>query len=263
MNESQLQEKRKRIERMVKGGVAGFAVIIALGFVSGLIIAGVQALFAIVFAGIAGVTLVNLAPLVAFKFSNWRLKELKAEASKNPIETLQNQYGERHDALLRFKSAIETFVGEVKGFKDKLEGFKVQFPADAPKFEDQLNQMVKLLHIRKEKYKEAKGQLELFDQEISRAKAIWEMGLAAVAMNKASGDMEGDFMAKIKVETALDSVTSSMNMAFAELETSLLDEEKTPKQIAQNNVVPLLKVSGEKEDETYAPLKVAERRSVK
>jgi hypothetical protein len=40
---------------------------------------------------------------------------------------------------------------------------------------------------------------------------------------------DDDFMAKIRVETALDSVTSSLNTAMAELETSLIEEEDEKK----------------------------------
>jgi hypothetical protein len=67
------------------------------------------------------------------------------------------------------------------------------------------------------------------------------MAKAAARMNNASGIVnEEDFLQKIQKETALDSVTRGMEMAFADLETSLLDEQVDAKQKAyvQNTEVP-------------------------
>ena len=88
-----------------------------------------------------------------------------------------------------------------------------------------------VLENRKAKFKEAQTELTAYDKEIKRANDIWEMGQAAAAMTSAAGMTEDDFLQKISTETALDSVQKSMNRAFADLEVSLLEEQKSPQQL--------------------------------
>lgn len=221
MDQTQLQQKRKRIETGVKLGLLALGGFIVAPF----IFLAIKGLVGLAVAAAVGLAVVNFAPVVAMKFANWRLQAIKAEATRNPIETLQNQYAERQLALGKFREAITNFSASVKSFQDKLSEFKVKFPQDSEKFADQLSQMKRLLDLRRSKFKEAQISLEQFDSEIARANAIWEMGLAAASLNAAAGMTEDDFLAKIKVETALESVSQTMNSAFAELETSLVEEE--------------------------------------
>jgi len=125
----------------------------------------------------------------------------------------------------------------VKNFEDKLDGFTVKFPKEAPKFKENFEKMKELLNLRRKKYKDADHTLDLYNGEIDKAKAIWEMGLEAAKMNAAAGMKDDDFMAKIRVETALDSVTTSMNTAMAELETSLIEEDDEKQMLDQKRDV--------------------------
>ncbi|MGL4679247.1 MAG: hypothetical protein ACRCWC_07650, partial [Plesiomonas shigelloides] len=160
----------------------------------------------------------------SMRFANWKLKAIKAEAARNPVETLQTVYAERQRQRQTFKDQITAFRAKVAGFADKVEGFKAQFPQDAPKFEAQLRQMQALLQRREAKYAKVKADLERFAGVIQRADAIWQMGLAAAEMNAAAGVFDGEQMyERIKVETALDSVQESMNMAFSEMESDFME----------------------------------------
>lgn len=221
MNEMELQRRRRRIVRGAQ---------IALALVAGFVVApvifvAIKGAVGIAIAGALGIGVVNLAPVAGDKLANWRLRALKAEAGKNPIETLQRDYQQRQESLLHFRNAINAFSAAVQDFESKMDGFKAQFPKDAPKFEAQLVTMHKLLDVRRYRYREAKEALAEYESEITRADAIWKMGQEAAKMNAAAGMSDEDFVQKIKVETALDAVTNSMNTAFAELETSLIDEQ--------------------------------------
>lgn len=198
--------------------------------ISPVIFMAVSGLVGLAVAGLVGLTIINAAPYVSMKLANWKLKGIKHEASVNPVETLQNAYSEQSEALDRFRSSISEFRMEVSNFSSQIEVFASQFPQDAEKFKAQLATMHRLLKMREERYLEAATELRKFSAEIKRAEAIWKMGQAAQRLNKAAGFSEDDFMARIKTETALDSVQSSMNRAFADLETSLLDE--SPVQVA-------------------------------
>ncbi|MFT3870895.1 MAG: hypothetical protein QM715_20775 [Nibricoccus sp.] len=195
----------------------------------------IKGLVGLIVAAAVSLVVVNLIPWFSAIVANWRLKALKHEAAKNPIETLQNDYRKRIEALQAFRQSILNSKAEVASFRDKLDGFKKQYPADAAKFDEQYHQMLALLKLRGKKYEEAKGNLERYDGEITRAKAIWDMAQAAAAMNKAAGVDADEFFAKIQVETALDSVQKNLNLAFADLEMSLVDE-KSP---AGTNAIPV------------------------
>jgi len=221
MNDLDLDQKRNRIETVVK-----ILAVLAVGFfVAPVILITIKGLIGLVTAGAIALVAINLTPWFSAVVANWRLKALKHEAAKNPIETLQNDYRRRVEALQAFRQSILNSKAEVAMFGDKLEGFKRQYPADAAKFDTQYAQMAALLQLRGRKYAEAKDNLARYNSEIDRAKAIWEMAQAAAQMNKVAGVDTDEFYAKIQVETALGSVEKSLNVAFADLELSLADEK--------------------------------------
>jgi hypothetical protein len=98
--------------------------------------------------------------------------------------------------------------------------------------------MVKL-DIRHQKYQEAKQALEEFADTIEKTDRKWKMALAAMAMNEAAGQMEGDAFDKICIETALESVQTKLNQSFADLEIALLDnaEKSEQKKVEMASVV--------------------------
>lgn len=221
MTEIELETRRKRWEFVTKT-----ILLLILGcVVAPFIFMAIKGMLGIVLGFSIAAGLNFFSPLIAMKVANWRIKMIKAEAAKNPIETLQLDYADKMGQLMKFKESIEKFGAACMTFKDKLDGFKTKFPDDADKFDDQLDKMQQLLALRKGKYKDATQSLKQYDNEIDRARAIWDMGQEAAKMNAAAGMTEEDFLSKIKVETALDSVTTSMNTAFSELETSLEAEK--------------------------------------
>ena len=210
------------------------ALLVAGFFIAPFIFISIKGLLGLVVA--AGITLpiIFLAPAIGAKLANWRLKAIKHEASKNPIETMENEYKEKVEMLFRMKDSIRAFFGSVKTFYGKLDGFKRDFPNDYKQFEDQYSAMMKLLELRKSKYEEAKAGLAKFESVIKRAKAIWEMAQEAAKMRSAAGvDVEA-FYSKLKVETALDAVTQGMNSAFADLELALMDEKEGAPVVVDN-----------------------------
>jgi hypothetical protein len=225
MNKQLTPEQRKqRIETVLKitgVGVVGFLVapfiLTAIGGIVGLAIA----------AGIS-FTAVNMLPWFALKVSNWRLKAIKSEAMKNPVETLQTEYIKKEVALKEFKENIRIFAGQVLGFGDQVKQYVKEGLEDAQVYVEQLGKMKKLLEIRQQRYQEAKQALEEFADTIEKTNRKWKMALAAMAMNEAAGQMDGDAFDKICIETALESVQTRLNQSFADLEIALLENsEKT------------------------------------
>jgi len=231
MNPIDIEKRRNRIEMLVK--IVGLCV--AAFFVAPFVFIVIKGLIGMVVAAAVGGAMIFFTPVVARMAANWRLKAIKAEAARNPIETLQNDYGKRQEGLRNFAGRISDFATAVGSFEDKLGEFKRDHPEDAPKFDEQLRKMKLVLENRKAKFKEAQTELAAYDKEIKRANDIWQMGQAAAAMTSAAGMTEDDFLQKISTETALDSVQKSMNRAFADLEVSLLEEQKTPQQLPQGS----------------------------
>lgn len=219
MNAS-LDLRKQSLANKVKWGIAAAAALL----ISPVIFMIVKGLVGLAVAGVIGMAIISFAPVVSMKLANWKLKAIKAEAAANPVETMQNVYREKSQALDAFVQRIEDFATEVGNFGDKLSGFKVEFPGEAPKFQATMTAMQELLKRRRMRLYEARQELEAFAGEIRKADAIWKMGLAAASMHKAAGMTEDDFMQRIKTETAIDSVQSNLNRALAQLETSLAED---------------------------------------
>jgi hypothetical protein len=219
VNNTTPEQRAQKIAGIAK---LGFFVIVGLGasFIIGLALKGLIGLIA--FAAISGTSLA-LMPVVGMKVQNWKLKLLKAEAAANPIETLENEYRRQLGVLRDQSGKIQQFRAGVLTFGDQLEGFKAQFPGNAAKFDRQYQAMEQLLSKREKSYQAAQAQVKQFSHEIEKAKAIWEMSKAAAAASQSGGMTTDDFYAKIETDTALGSVQTSMNLAFSQLDSALLE----------------------------------------
>ena len=124
----------------------------------------------------------------------------------------------------------------MKNFESKTELFEKQYPDDAPRFRQQLDTMKQLLSFREGRYKQVQAELKNFASAIDRAKAMWDMSQAAQQMNKLAGRQASDTFEQIKTDVAVDSVMRSVNKAFSEMETSLMDNPEV-KQAQQQAVM--------------------------
>lgn len=215
---NELNTKHKRIELFVKLGAMGI-----IGFVlAPYIFLSIKGIMGLIIACTIGFVAINMAPWFAVKVANWRLKALKYEASKNPVETLELTYQKKEEGLLAFRDNIKVFHAEVENFRAVVQEHKERYPGDT-KYDEKFNKMVQLLNLRAAKYKQAQRNLAEFAEVIERKRSEWKIVQAAAKMDKAAGAGD-DFVSKLMADTALDSVQTSLNTAFAELEVSLLDE---------------------------------------
>lgn len=212
--------KKARLAIGLKWGLGLAAAVV----ISPIVFLAVKGLVGLALAATIGLAMVNFAPVLSMKFANWKLRGIKHEARTNPVETLQNQLVDRRKQLSAFRASITEFNAAVKGFEGKVTMFKRQQPDQADRFEKQLKGMQDLLVLRERRYREADAELDKFEGAIERASALWDMSLEAQRMNKLAGQQDAGAFDRIKTDVAFDSVESSLNRAFAELETSLLDE---------------------------------------
>ncbi|MGB8420218.1 hypothetical protein [Paraburkholderia sp.] len=214
---------------------------IAIGAPAALLL--LKGLIALIAAGVIGLAAIYLGPVVEMKLRNTRVKMVVAEAHSNPIETLMNQLADKRQSAAEFADRITDFRTEVKGFQDKVGQFKKQYPDDAPRFDAQLATMQQLLHFREDRYKQVNAELDNFSHAVDRAKAMWDVSQAAQRMNKVAGQQSGDAFEQIKTDASIDSVMKSVNTAFSQMETALLDnpEVKQAQQAAlEHDVQPAI-----------------------
>lgn len=217
------EQKKQRTELVIK--VVGLlGVCLVLGPLATTLAAGGMALAGLIVGAAALFTVVKFIPWFALKVGNWRLKALKAESMKNPVETLQTEYAKKMDALESFKENIRLFAGQVLTFGDQVKQYVKDGLEDAQVYVEQLGKMKKLLELRQQRYQEAQKALKDFSETISKTDRKWKMATAAMAMNEAAGQMEGDVFSQICIETALESVQTKLNQSFADLEIALIDD---------------------------------------
>lgn len=225
MKELTPEQRKKRIEMGVKLGL----LVLAGLLVAPIVVTAIKGLLGAAVAAIIGVAIIQFAPVVAMKISNWKLKAIKAEAAKNPVETLQLQYVKKDTDLKTYKEKIGKFIAQLLTYTEQVKQYVKEGLEDAQVYVDQLEKMKQLLEFRKAKFKDAEENLAEFLKTIGRTDKKWKMACAAIAMNEAAGEMEGDIFDKICIETAIEAVTNKLNQSFAELEVALLDEDQVQK----------------------------------
>lgn len=204
-----------------------------VGFlVSPFIMATITGMLGLIVAGSIAAFSWFMLPVVEQKATNLRLWMIKREAAQNPIETLESEFLRRNLALNDAEHKVETFDASCQSFADKVDQFKRQWPDQAPKFIAILSKMQQVLARQQQLLIASKHSLNLFEKEIEKAKAIWDMVQAAAVLNKSAGLSQEEFYAKLKTDTAMDSITAGMNTTFAQLNTSLIEGDTTVAEIS-------------------------------
>jgi hypothetical protein len=181
---------------------------------------------ALALAGVVGLSVVHVAPVVAFKFANWRLRALKSEAERNPIETLQNQQAALEAGLDKERKAITVFDAAVESFRSSLEAeMDNGFPEAAAKGLPTLRNMERLLAFRRVKYKKAQKRLEERKRAVSQAESQYRVAQAAQRVTAASGETENNVLQTILEDIAFGAVDNAVNASMAELRTAIMVED--------------------------------------
>lgn len=208
------------------GIAAKYAALLVVGFVvAPYVFTAITGLVGLIAAGvILGVTWMVLPAAESFA-ANMRIKLIKHEASKNPIESLEQEYLRRTQMLNERKVKIETLAAKTAGFGTKLKQFKRDYPSEASTYQEIYDKMVLLLDRSRDQWVLGEQKLVEFNHEIDKAKAKWDMALAAADLRQDAGQVEQEFFAKLRVECSFDTIELGMNSAFAQLDTLLMESE--------------------------------------
>lgn len=213
------------------GNFVKWAAILVVGFfVAPFIWIAIGGLIGLIVAAIVLTTTWMLRPWFYSVAANLRLKLIKNEARKNPVETLEEDLRSKHVTLEQRKTNIELLNGQIRSFADSVDEILRKYGKEDPayiKLNEQLSDLKRIYKHRVERWNEALKQLNRFAEEIERAKIIWEAGLAASAARETSGLTEDEFFAKLRTETAFDAIQDNYNQALASLDTAMLDSTST------------------------------------
>lgn len=172
----------------------------------------------LVVAGVVGLTIVNMAPVVTMKLANAKIKAIMAEAARNPIPTLWNEWEKDGEELREFEKAIADYATEIENVQSKAKKLTVDLkPEDLQQFQDDIDAMRQDLALQQGDLDQARQEHEQFRLEVKRASAIWDLNMAVSKANAKNLNRAEETMARIKKETALDTVTASMNRSKAQL----------------------------------------------
>ena len=216
-----IEQKRKRIENIAK--VAGLC--IAAFFFAPIAVMTIKGLISLIVVGFIGLFTVNvIVPWLAVSLANWRLKALKAAAAANPIEMLENQYKDRMGALAKIRENITASYAVLQNLHAQIQDHDERYPGKPSQYLDKYQKLSALISLRGQKYKQAQKNLADFAEVIDEKRADWKIAQTMAEANKLANVGE-DFTSQLLKDTALNTVQDGLNTAFAELETSLLDEQ--------------------------------------
>lgn len=213
--------RRQSLATKAKWGLGLAGAVVASPF----IFLAVKGIIGLAIAFVVGSAAINFAPVVSMKLANWKLKAITAEATANPIETLENLYIDKRKQLGEANARIVAFEAEIGKYDDRLNTFCIKHPEQAPKYKEISVKMHQGLTIMKTKRDEAKSSIEDLASRIDTAKDIYQMALAAQSVTQLSGDAEAVVFAEIKEKVAFDAVSVSMNTAFAQLNLAIESQE--------------------------------------
>lgn len=214
------------------GAVAKYAAILGVGFVvAPYVFTAITGLFGLLIAGVLILGTWMVLPSVEAAAANLRLKLIKAEAAKNPVETLQNAYREEVLVLAEREKAVQRLNGQVRTFADKVSAIATRYGPNDPsyiKLSGDLKGMRQLAENRVLRLREARDALVKKAEAIQRASMIWDAAQAATAAQESSGLSEAEFFTQLRTETAIDAIQNSYNEALASLDTMLDIPRSTP-----------------------------------
>lgn len=238
-----LENKRATIQKAVTLGV-GLLICGTVGVYAYQILEGLMAIAAV---GSALVVSWLVGPALGTWVANNRIALLKAAIEANPIETMQNIAAEKLlelDAQSKAITAVSTQYLNVRSLIDnlppKLKMKAANYEAIADKLKAGLDQM-------KKSYDFASRLLADYNSQIEEAQSLWEVACAVNTAIKVSEKAKMDTFRDIKNKVAFDTVTTSLNHAFASLDEAVRvnqtitdlgtpPEEEAPKALAPAEV---------------------------
>lgn len=214
-------------QKVLLFGGLGIAVLVVAGPV--LAMAAASAFDLLTLAAYGGVLFAGYLalPWAKMKWKNIVLKLIKAEARKNPIETLQNELLEKRESLNKAAKTHTKIKGMRGSLKERLDAFKEKHNTSDARMEEMLKKTGQLLIDMGKAIKTASSKIDEFERTVELESDRYEMALASGDLAKAYKEATGgeDPLRKFIENEALNSVRDSFHQSMAEIDELLLGND--------------------------------------
>ncbi len=212
---------------VAKHGFIGLAAVFGLAILAPVLWAAFGGFIALI--GLTGLAVGSwtLRPWVFSKAANIRLKLIKREAAKNPVETLQGEHLRQSQILDERKRGIEDQAGANRSLDQIIDKLQEEFPdsPELPQLRADQAELESLLKARSADWQEAYVSLGLFAKEIQRVSRLWEVSLAAARARRQSGLTEEEWLSKLKTQTSIDAIRTHLNTQLSALNIENMQAE--------------------------------------
>lgn len=206
------------------GGVVGTVVLVAMSapIIWSAVSAGLG-LLALGAIAVAGLVANAALPLGMQKLENHMLHLRKAEATRNPIEQLQNEALRRTERLRIFRNALVTVGGQVESIQQMIEESQHKF--SSPVLARQMRALDRLQQFQSlnmGRLKQADSALADFKDTVVRIEHDWRIAMAIDDATRALDPHAAESLIQhLLADTALRTVQNRFNQVFAELDVQL------------------------------------------
>ncbi len=208
------ESKRKHIETAVKLGVIGVGLALAVP----LLYLALEGLMLAVALGASALVLWGVAPGAAQFVANKRIALLKAAIAENPIETMEGIAAEKQGELNAQSKAITAVNTQYLNVQSKLDNLPANLRPKAANFQAIADKLKLGLDNMRKRYDYAANELMKYRGKIDEATSLWDIACAVNEAIKVSEKAKLDTFRDIKNQVAFDTVTTSLNHAFAALD---------------------------------------------
>jgi hypothetical protein len=239
MTTQQLEQRKQRWDRALK--VLLFIVVgCVVGPFAAIAVGGLIALFTV---WVLQVLFFAFAPV----FTQWvamkRLQALKALAAANPIETYETRFIEKSQALAHYVTAMNEYYASVQEVYRLIEAHHDQFPDKPSKWDEKYQRLVRGLQNRQAKFKRLKKALANYAEFIKEKKSDWSIAKSLAKSNRLA-NVGDDFERQMMDDEATQTINKELDMAFAEMDQSLLDED-VEQELADSHEKPTVTVTAD------------------
>jgi hypothetical protein len=151
---------------------------------------------------------------------------LKGEAYNNPVPTRENLSIEKKKELMDAANHIKEFNEEVEKYAGQVQALQRQYPAEAKRYQDLLENQKTILQRKYDALKIANQKLLEFDLMTEKVRTLWDMGQGTKKLMKLSGSMgKMTPLQEILASETLRAADDSVSESFAALNHIINTEE--------------------------------------
>lgn len=220
----------KRLAVVLGAGAA----LVVVGPAVGLAVVGAINVLTLGVLGLIGVALFNVAPsasrYLTMKGNNFFLSSMKAEATKNPITTRQNNWLAEGKEIEESGHQLQLFIGEATSFAAVLKRNKTDFPnEDHSDMEQALKDMQSFAENWEATLLTARDKHASVGRKLEFAARKYEAGLTALRIQKQmTPDAQQKMLRKVMDEAAIASEEKVFGTAMAGLRIAASQARREP-----------------------------------